>query len=361
MCLAAASLAVVLWLVSAGRMLHATARSYRYLRRWRRQGRPDRIPQASTPAWVIESDVPFLALAGIVRPRLIATRGLLRTLSSRPTFSSVAARRSAPHIARQLEAPYHALRPGNPAVCSRIRPARASLGEICRTRRRRPRRLGDPRPRPAARRGSGARGSASHSQSASCAPLLADASELHARVQRLLHPAPAAGPARWRLQLIASAALALRDCRAFPASDPSPRRIGCSKSDPLTQMPAALVTGASRGVGRGVAIALADAGFQVFATGPRYRSAGLPPAVVRIRCDHLRMTHTAAAFERVAARSRRSRHSGQLGLGRLRAHGREMASSTWPLPFWEQPLIAGPACWMPASARPSSLPRMRPA
>ena len=32
-------------------------------------------------------------------------------------------------------------------------------------------------------------------------------------------------------------------------------------------MPAALVTGASRGVGRGVATALAESGFTVFGTG----------------------------------------------------------------------------------------------
>src|ERR1700687_2861120 len=34
-------------------------------------------------------------------------------------------------------------------------------------------------------------------------------------------------------------------------------------------MPTALVTGASRGVGRGVAISLANSGFDVFATGRR--------------------------------------------------------------------------------------------
>ena len=40
-------------------------------------------------------------------------------------------------------------------------------------------------------------------------------------------------------------------------------------------MPVAMVTGASRGVGRGVAIALADAGFEVFATGRSIASADL--------------------------------------------------------------------------------------
>ena len=43
-----------------------------------------------------------------------------------------------------------------------------------------------------------------------------------------------------------------------------------------TDMPVALVTGASRGVGRGVAIALADAGFTVFGTGRTIDAAQLP-------------------------------------------------------------------------------------
>ena len=44
-------------------------------------------------------------------------------------------------------------------------------------------------------------------------------------------------------------------------------------------MPIALVTGASRGVGRGIAIALAEAGFTVFATGRTIDTADLPSAI----------------------------------------------------------------------------------
>jgi NAD(P)-dependent dehydrogenase (short-subunit alcohol dehydrogenase family) len=51
-------------------------------------------------------------------------------------------------------------------------------------------------------------------------------------------------------------------------------------------MAIALVTGASRGVGRGVAVGLAAAGFTVFATGRTVESAELPLPIVRIRCDH---------------------------------------------------------------------------
>src|SRR5258706_13502624 len=66
-------------------------------------------------------------------------------------------------------------------------------------------------------------------------------------------------------------------------------------------MPTALVTGASRGVGRGIAIALAAEGFTVFATGRTIASADLPPAIVRIPCDHCDDTETARTFQQVAA------------------------------------------------------------
>ena len=59
-------------------------------------------------------------------------------------------------------------------------------------------------------------------------------------------------------------------------------------------MATALVTGASRGVGRGVAVALADAGFTVHATGRGIEQADLPSSVIRHRCDHPRDEETAA-------------------------------------------------------------------
>jgi dehydrogenase/reductase SDR family protein 1 len=98
-----------------------------------------------------------------------------------------------------------------------------------------------------------------------------------------------------------------------------------------------MVTGASRGVGCGVAIALNEAGFRVFATGRTIASADLPSSVHRIVCDHLDDTQTRAAFEQLCARGD--------GLGILvnSAWGGyermvEDGQFTWPLPFWEQPL-----------------------
>ena len=98
-----------------------------------------------------------------------------------------------------------------------------------------------------------------------------------------------------------------------------------------------MVAGASRGVGRGVAIALAEAGFQVFATGRSIASADLPPAVHRITCDHQDDSQTRAAFEQLSAAAGTLDilvNSAWGGYERMVEDGR----FTWPLPFWEQPL-----------------------
>ena len=100
--------------------------------------------------------------------------------------------------------------------------------------------------------------------------------------------------------------------------------------------PTAVVTGASRGIGRGVAIGLAEAGYRVFATGRSIESADLPTSVVRIRCDHLRDEETAAAFDRV------TREADTLAVLVNCSWGGyekmvENGAFTWPLPFWEQP------------------------
>src|SRR5260370_13479920 len=98
----------------------------------------------------------------------------------------------------------------------------------------------------------------------------------------------------------------------------------------------AVVTGASRGVGRGTAIGLAAAGYQVFATGRSIDTADLPDAVVRIRCDHLRDDDTAAAFRRIASEAGAPDvlvNCAWGGYERMVENG----VFTWGLPFWEQP------------------------
>jgi dehydrogenase/reductase SDR family protein 1 len=99
----------------------------------------------------------------------------------------------------------------------------------------------------------------------------------------------------------------------------------------------ALVTGASRGVGRGVAAALADAGARVFATGRTIEPSTLPAGVTAIRCDHTDDAAVEAAFREI------DEHAGRLdilvnsawgGYERMIEDGR----FTWSTPFWEQPL-----------------------
>jgi NAD(P)-dependent dehydrogenase (short-subunit alcohol dehydrogenase family) len=102
-------------------------------------------------------------------------------------------------------------------------------------------------------------------------------------------------------------------------------------------MRTALVTGATRGVGKGVATALADAGFRVFATGRSIAQASLPSAVVRLTCDHTNDADTAAAFERI------TQEAGRLDLLVNCAWGGyermvENGAFTWTVPFWQQPI-----------------------
>jgi dehydrogenase/reductase SDR family protein 1 len=98
----------------------------------------------------------------------------------------------------------------------------------------------------------------------------------------------------------------------------------------------ALVTGASRGLGRGTAIALSHAGYRVFATGRSIAASDLPDSVSRIACDHVKSDDTRRVFETVAS------EAGSLELLVNCAWGgyekmSEDGKFTWPLPFWEQP------------------------
>jgi dehydrogenase/reductase SDR family member 1 len=95
----------------------------------------------------------------------------------------------------------------------------------------------------------------------------------------------------------------------------------------------ALVTGGSRGVGRGVAIALDQAGYQVFATGRTIDRAQLPGSITGIRCDHLRDEETASAFAQAGDLDVQV-NSAWGGYERMLESGK----FTWPAPFWEQPL-----------------------
>lgn len=101
----------------------------------------------------------------------------------------------------------------------------------------------------------------------------------------------------------------------------------------------ALVTGASRGVGRGVAMGLAEAGAAVYATGRTVSAEafGAGSGVTLLRCDHTDDRQVEEAFRRVAG------ERGRLDVLVNNVWGGyegmvEGGEFTWAKPFWEQPL-----------------------
>lgn len=99
----------------------------------------------------------------------------------------------------------------------------------------------------------------------------------------------------------------------------------------------ALVTGASRGIGKGVAVSLAAGGYRVYATGRSIEQAGLDPAIAAIACDATDAGAIARVFERIRSEEGRLDvlvNGAWGGYAAMVEDGR----FTWPAPFWEQPL-----------------------
>lgn len=98
----------------------------------------------------------------------------------------------------------------------------------------------------------------------------------------------------------------------------------------------ALVTGASRGVGRGVAESLADAGATVYATGRTIAATRFDHEIRALPCDHSDDEAVDRVFRRIEG------DHGRLDLLVNSAWGGyenmvENGEFTWTAPFWEQP------------------------
>jgi dehydrogenase/reductase SDR family protein 1 len=101
----------------------------------------------------------------------------------------------------------------------------------------------------------------------------------------------------------------------------------------------ALVTGATRGVGKGVALELAEAGATVYATGRTItkETFGTDGIVIPVRCDHIIDSEVEAVFHRI---TEEQNHLDILvnsvwgGYENMVENG----EFTWMLPFWKQPL-----------------------
>jgi dehydrogenase/reductase SDR family protein 1 len=106
----------------------------------------------------------------------------------------------------------------------------------------------------------------------------------------------------------------------------------------------AIVTGASRGVGKGIALGLAEAGATVYVTGRSTTAGALPGTIdetaaevtalgghgVAVRCDHSNDAEVEALFQRVAA------DTGRLDL--LVNNAFAIPDGKLIAPFWEVPL-----------------------
>jgi beta-lactamase regulating signal transducer with metallopeptidase domain len=79
-CCAMALLGLFVCASSLARSTRALLLSARQARRYKREGRSDREGNP-LPVTIMNSDTPVLALAGLIRPRVIVSRGVLQTLS----------------------------------------------------------------------------------------------------------------------------------------------------------------------------------------------------------------------------------------------------------------------------------------
>jgi dehydrogenase/reductase SDR family member 1 len=106
---------------------------------------------------------------------------------------------------------------------------------------------------------------------------------------------------------------------------------------PNLQGRVALVTGGSRGVGRGTALGLAEAGATVYVTGRTVQEAQLGEGCIPIRCDHTNDQEVETVFARIAEEQARL----DILVNNVWGGYENMIENgefTWGLPFWKQSL-----------------------
>ena len=79
-CCVSAVLGFAICVLSLVRVVRAIFISLRYRRQCEREGRATTISNEQTPALVVETEGAMLALAGVIRPRIVVSRGVLQAL-----------------------------------------------------------------------------------------------------------------------------------------------------------------------------------------------------------------------------------------------------------------------------------------
>jgi Zn-dependent protease with chaperone function len=216
-CLAAALMGLAVWGLSGVSAARALVRSLRHIRQCRRVSREMRLPGERSAAWVIDGAAPCVMLAGIVRARLVISRGVVAALSAEQLSAVIRHERAHGHSRDNFKRLLVLLAPGllpfvdgfrslerawartaEWAADDRARAGNARRALSLAEALVRVARLGSRPPVPVL-----------------ATSLLADGHDLSERVDRLLRPtAPSARPSRRQPILAASAALLLASALA---------------------------------------------------------------------------------------------------------------------------------------------------
>lgn len=81
-CFATALLGLAIWSIAIARSIKAAAKSVRYGRQCRQAGRETLLDGEIAPVLVVSQESPLLALAGVIRPRLMVSIGVISALTA---------------------------------------------------------------------------------------------------------------------------------------------------------------------------------------------------------------------------------------------------------------------------------------